>query len=366
MSVEMNQRFNLKSVINASGKMTVLGVSKVSDSVVLAQKVGGQSFFEIADLFLKTGEYLANLLEAEDAHIVSCASAGIVQSVAGVIGRGSKQHLLNPYDFSLDLRREILIPKGHNIDYGTPIEIMIQQGGGTVVEVGYSNVCTPLHLESKISSQTAGIIYVVSHHAVQKSMLSLEDAIGIAKSYEIPLIVDAAAEEDVFKYTRLGADVVIYSGAKAFNGPSSGLVVGRYPYIEWVRWQSYGLGRSMKIGKDNILGLVTAVEQYVKNPGENGESMKVRLKPFVDSLNLIENVFAEISQDGSGRDIFRAKVKISGKLSAIEVVELLQNNNPSIYTRNYLANEGIIEFDIRSVNESEMNQIIEAMNRILY
>ena len=232
MSVSYD-KFNLKEVINASGRMTILGVSKVSESVLAAQRFGGEHFFEMSDLSEKTGAYLANLLAVEDVQIVSCASAGIVQ-VAAVIGKGSLTHVYHPYSTTIK-KKEIILPKGHNVDYGTSVELMIQQGGGQVIEAGYANMCSTEHLESCITENTAAILYVKSHHTVQKSMLSVEEAVAVAQKHEIPLIVDAAAEEDLFKYTKLGADLVIYSGAKAIEGPSAGMVIGMNPYIPWVR-----------------------------------------------------------------------------------------------------------------------------------
>ncbi len=90
-------KFDLKEVINASGKMTILGVSKVSESVLAAQRFGGEHFFEMSDLAIKTGAYLSQLLKVEDAQIVSSASAGIAQSVAALIGQGDMYHVYHPY-----------------------------------------------------------------------------------------------------------------------------------------------------------------------------------------------------------------------------------------------------------------------------
>ncbi|EJZ8643980.1 SelA-like pyridoxal phosphate-dependent enzyme, partial [Enterococcus faecalis] len=91
------EKFHLKEVINASGKMTILGVSKVSEAVLAAQRFGGEHFFEMSELSVQTGAFLANLLKAEDAQIVSSASAGIAQSVAALIGKGSLYHAYHPY-----------------------------------------------------------------------------------------------------------------------------------------------------------------------------------------------------------------------------------------------------------------------------
>lgn len=358
------EKFNLKEVINASGRMTILGVSKVSENVLAAQKFGGEHFFEMSELSIQTGAYLAKLLNVEDAQVVSSASAGIAQSVAALIGEGSVYHAYHPYTDKVT-KREIILPKGHNVDYGTPVEVMVAQGGGQVVEAGYANMCTPEHIDMMVTDQTAAILYIKSHHTVQKSMLSVAEAATVARARKLPLIVDAAAEEDLFKYIEAGADLVIYSGAKAIEGPSAGLVIGKKDYIEWIRLQGKGIGRAMKIGKDNILGFTQAVEDYVKNGSESGESMQARLEPFIEALNNITNIEAKVVQDGAGREIYRASIKVSGEKSAKAVIQELKAESPAIYTREYQANNGIIEFDIRSVNEEEMNKIVTRLTTIM-
>ena len=363
--VDHIEKLGLKKVINASGKMTALGVSKVSDEVALSQKIAGQNFFVMDELMEKSGAYLAKLLNAEDAQIVSSASAGIAQCVAAVIGCGCTRHLYHPYDSRIEPRREIVMPKGHNVDYGTPVELMVAQGGGVVREAGYANMCTTDHIRQQITHQTAAILYVKSHHTVQKSMLSVEDAIQIANACSIPLIIDAAAEEDLFYYTKAGADLVIYSGAKAFEGPSSGLVIGKKKYVEWVRMQAKGIGRSMKIGKDNVFGLITAIETYLHTDTETGISMKARLLSFVERLNGIPRLTADIVGDLAGRDIYRARVKVCDKLDATELIAKQQIGNPAIYTRDHQANNGIIEYDIRAVDADEMNLIVTRLTEII-
>lgn len=78
-----------------------------------------------------------------------------------------------------------------------------------------------------ITEETAALLYIKSHHTVQKSMLTVSEMVEVAKAHHLPLIADAAAEEDLFKYSEMGADLVIYSGAKAIEGPSAGLVIGK-------------------------------------------------------------------------------------------------------------------------------------------
>ena len=358
------EKFGLKEVINASGRMTILGVSKVSENVLAAQRFGGEHFFEMSDLSEKTGAYLAKLLNVEDAQIVSSASAGIAQSVAAIIGKGDNYHAYHPYTKRITAR-EIILPKGHNVDYGTPVEVMVNQGGGEVIEAGYANMCSPEHLEMMITEKTAAILYIKSHHTVQKSMLTVAEAAQVAKRNNLPLIVDAAAEEDLFRYIAAGADLVIYSGAKAIEGPSAGLVIGKKEYIEWIRLQGKGIGRAMKIGKDNILGFTQAVEDYLANGSESGAAMQERLAPFVAAVNEIPGLSAKVVQDGAGRDIYRGSVAVSGTKDAKQVIAELKAQDPAVYTREYQANNGIIEFDIRSVNEVEMKKIVTRLQEIM-
>lgn len=364
--VDLYEKYQLKEVINASGKMTILGVSKVPEAVLTAQKFGGEHFFEMSELLIQTGKHMAELIGVEDTVVVSSASAGIAQSVAALIGTGSVYHAYHPFTSRIK-QREIILPKGHNVDYGTPVEVMVELGGGKVVEAGYANMCSPEHIEMMITEETAAILYIKSHHTVQKSMLTVKEAAEVAHRYQLPLIVDAAAEEDLKKYIAAGADLVIYSGAKALEGPSSSLVIGKAQFIEWIRLQGKGVGRAMKIGKENILGLTAAVEQYVESGSETGESMQARLIPFIQALNTIDHLSASMEQDAAGREIYRAKVVIepTAPMTAKEVIAELKKGDLAIYTREYRANNGIIEFDIRAVNQTEMDKIVQRLKEIL-
>ncbi|UZX32104.1 DgaE family pyridoxal phosphate-dependent ammonia lyase [Lactobacillus helsingborgensis] len=364
--MDFYQKLNLKKVINASGKMTILGVSKVTNESIAAQQFGDQHFFEMTDLIEKSGKYIAEMIGAEDALIVNSASAGIAQAVAGIIGQGSEYHLYHPYTERI-IKRNIILPKGQNIDYGTPEEEMIALGGGHPVEAGYANTCSDHNLEIMIDENTAAILYVKSHHCVQKSMLTIKEALKVAHEHNLPLILDAAAEEDIKTYVDLGVDVIIFSGAKAIAGPASGLILGKKKYINWARMQAKGIGRAMKIGKENILGLTAAFENYVKCGPENGENMKKRLSPFISALSKLPHVSVTQQKDQAGRDIYRADMKIDPSFSknAITVIKELKEQAPVIYTREYRANENIIEFDIRAIDNAEMKTIVKRLQEIL-
>ena len=362
------EKYGLKQVINASGRMTILGVSTPSADVIDTVKYGLDHYFEMQDLVNKTGAYIAGLLQVEDAVVVSCASAGIAQSVAAVIVKDNDWLLDNLHAAPLNVPHDIVVPKGHNVNYGAPVGSMVALGGGQLVEAGYSNECSPEQLAAAITPQTAAILYVKSHHCVQKSHLSVEQAAVVARKHGVPLIVDAAAEEDLQCYYQFGADLVIYSGAKAIEGPTSGLVIGKKHYVEWVKRQSNGIGRAMKVGKEGILGLTQAIENYLAHEQTSGAQMVEKMTPFIENLNTLSGVTARVVWDAAGRDIARAEIKFDESVinqRTGDLVQALKTGDIAIYFRGYKANEGIIEADVRSVNAEQLQVIFTSIQALL-
>lgn len=354
------EKYQLKPVINASGRMTILGVSTPEEEVVEAVNFGLGHYFEVKDLVNKTGTYLAGLLDVEDAVVVSCASAGIAQSVAAMIVRGDPYRLEQLHAHEHGVPREIVLPKGHNVNYGVPVGTMVNLGGGKVVEAGYANECSVTQLAAAINANTAAILYIKSHHCVQKSILSVAEAAEVAKAHGLPLIVDAAAEEDLRLYYNQGADLVIYSGAKAIEGPTSGLVLGKRQYVEWVKQQANGIGRAMKVGKEGILGLTRAIERYLAKEKESGAAMVAKMSSFIERLNQLSGVTAKVVWDSAGRDIARTDIAFDHQqigMTTAQIVARLQQGTPAIYCRGYKANEGHIEIDVRSVAAPQLDQI---------
>jgi L-seryl-tRNA(Ser) seleniumtransferase len=300
--------------------------------------------------------------------IVSCASAGIAQSVAAVIVKESDHLLVNLHSAAHQEPDEIVLPKGHNVNYGAPVGTMVALGGGKVVEAGYANECSAAQLAAAITPRTAALLYIKSHHSVQKSMLTVAEAAEVAHRHQLPLIVDAAAEEDLTCYYQMGADLVIYSGAKALEGPSSGLVIGRATYVAWVRRQSEGIGRAMKVGKEGILGLTEAIERYVHRVPVSGQQLVEKMTPFIERLNTLPGVTARVVWDSAGRDIARTEIAFDEAALGLrtgEIVQRLKTGKIAIYFRGYRANEGKIEVDVRSVTPEQLTTLYTCLATLL-
>ena len=363
MSQNIYQRLGLKRVINACGKMTILGVSAISPEVMAATVEAAGAFVEIDALVDRTGELVSAHTGAQDSYITSCASAGIAIAVAAVITRGEPDRVAMMPD-SAGMANEILILRGHNIDYGAPITSAIRLGGGRIVEVGQSNLAARWQLEKAVSERTAALLFVKSHHSVQKGMLTLEDFVAVAKQFQLPLIVDAAAEEDLRQYIARGADMVIYSGAKAFNAPTSGFITGGREWIRCCKAQHHGIARAMKIGKENMVGLVKALELY----GEGIANMTPeKLASTVEAISALRGFSAEIEQDEAGREIWRVQVRVHSDVLGIDarqVEAMLRTGEIAIYTRRYFLHQGVFSIDPRTLDQHDLTTIVERLAQI--
>lgn len=364
MENSLNAKYGLKRVINASGRMSILGVSAPTDSVMEAMKQGGQRYVEIADLVDKAGDYVANILGSEAAIVVNSASSGIALSVAGIVTQGNRRHSERLHQEVIS-RNEIIILKGHNVQYGAPVETMVYLGGGKLVEVGYANEGRAEHIEDAICERTAAILYVKSHHAVQKNMISVDEAWEIATRTGIPLIVDAAAEDDLCKYVKC-SDLVIYSGSKAIEGPTSGIIAGKRNYVDWVKVQLYGIGRSMKVGKETTFGLLQALEEYMVK--EDRSDLEQASLQTLMMLNELQGIQVTIVQDEAGRAIYRGRIQVNQELagmSAKELVDGLQQGEIAVYTRDYGVRQGYFDIDPRPLLGDDLQVIVDNIRTIL-
>ncbi|SHF28893.1 D-glucosaminate-6-phosphate ammonia-lyase [Thermoanaerobacter uzonensis DSM 18761] len=360
------QKYGLKQIINASGKMTALGGSAVDTKVAQAMFEAAQDYVDIQELMLKAGRIIAEITTAEDACPTVGAAAGIAISIAALIA-GKNLTLIEQLPYSEGLRNEVIIQKGHSINFGASILQMIRLGGGKVVEVGQTNYVEKNHIIDAISEKTVAIFYVKSHHAVQKGMLSLPEIIEIGEENNIPIIVDAAAEEDIQKYIQMGADLVIYSGGKAIEGPTSGFICGKKELIEACRLQYKGIGRAMKVGKEQIMGLISALEIY-KNKVENIEKQLQQVQWIVNQFQNIDGITASVVQDEAGRTIYRAQLKFDEEklnISTHEIIKQLERGEPAIFTRNHYANLGIISIDPRPLLPGQEKIIVNRIKEIL-
>lgn len=356
----------LKTIINGSGKMTALGGSTLDERVSEYIKRASSDFVDMDELINKSGEFIARYIGAEDVCVTSGAAAGIAISVAAMITKGD----LNKVEKlpSIEGANHILIQKGQAINFGAPVTQMIRLGGGTPIEVGQINQVSKYNIENSINENVVALLYIKSHHCVQKGMVSLEDMLEISRKYNIPTIADCAAEEDLGSYLKMGVDLIIYSGGKAISGPTSGFIAGRKELVDYCKLQYQGIGRAMKLSKENIMGLVKSIElYYLESQDEKPFQDKKRMKVMMEKVNQIKGLESIIEQDEAGREIYRLKISVDEKvfgMSAKRLIEYLENGDPSIYTRNHYSNIGLIYIDPRPLKEGHEDIILDKLVEI--
>ena len=362
------EEIGLPRVVNASGRVTVLGVSTISDKVAKAAVAGGQSYVVVEDLLDKAGEIISQYTGGEDSCPTVCASAAIALSVAGMISKGKKT-IMDRLPDSTGLANEIILQKGHVINFNAPIETMLRLGGGVPVEAGCATEVVVEDVEELINEKTVALLYVKSHHCVQKGMLDLPTMIDIAHRHNLPLMVDAAAEEDFRKYIAMGADLVCYSGAKALEATTSGFVTGKKELISYIKKQYHGVGRAMKVGKEAIMGLLAALEQYENKDKQAEVAKNVKIVDWlVDEINQIPNLKAQKIQDEAGRAIFRARVFVNPEKAGMTATELegkLKAGTPTIRCRTEFMSLGSLDFDPRPLVEGDKELIVAKLKEIM-
>jgi len=259
-AVDYYQKLGVTPLINAAGTYTVLSASTMPDEVLVAIELAGRNPVNLNELIEASGAYLAKQLRCEAALVTSGAAAALVVGTAACITMGNEQPILNiPTDMS-KLKNEVIVQKGHRYGY----DHALRNCGILFVEVE-----TLEQYEQAFTERT-----VMAHFFnAGTGKISREDWVRVAHNHGVPCFNDAAADvppvSNLWNYTRMGFDLVTFSGGKGLRGPQcTGLLLGRKDLIEAARKNnspnSNTIGRGMKVAKEEIVGLVAAVDWFLK------------------------------------------------------------------------------------------------------
>ena len=366
------ERLGVTRVINALATVTRLGGSIMPPEVVEAMREASRHFVDIRELLDKSGEYIADLTNNEAAFVCNSAACGVLLCVAAAISNGDASEAA-ALPFLAGQKNEIVC--NHHKPNG--FEPSITCAGARIVEYGGPESATEEMLEAAVTERTAAVFSF--HYGLldsKRGQLPLETQAKIAANHRIPFIIDAAAQipgrENLWKYTRdIGADAAIFSGGKGLRGPqSSGLIVGKKRFVETVRsigFPNSGIGRTMKIGKEEIAGLVAAVELCV-NADEAGvicgyERDVRRFVQAFDGEDALE-VFREYPSE-AGQPMPKAVIGcVEGKLmiDSKGLCEALKLNDPVIYAALI---DGFVHINPQTLEAGELDIIIKKIKKIV-
>jgi L-seryl-tRNA(Ser) seleniumtransferase len=266
-------RLGLRPVVNASGTLTILGGTVMPPEVRAAMDEAAGSYVELPALLERAGAYLAELIGVPGAFISTGAAGGIAVAVAAALTGGDRARA---YDLPRtgDRPNQVVALRAGHPNYMHQAAEMV---GGRIVEVGQPGAATVDDFASAIGPGTAAVLYVYPYieatlAAAGQRAATIGAVAAVAHRAGVPLIVDAAAElpprEKLTRFHREGADLVVFSGGKGIFGPqSTGLVVGRADLVAACRLNSNpnsSVGRGMKVGKEEVGGLVRAVELFLE------------------------------------------------------------------------------------------------------
>ena len=265
---EVYKKLGVKPVINAQSWVTSLGGSLMRPEVLRAMDEAATVFVDMQELNRAAGEVVARACSADMGLVTAgCAAAEVLMAASCMTGVDEAK--VEQLPDTTGMKNEILIFKGQRNRYDGSFEIP----GARIVEFGHGQSARPYHLEAAFTENTCAVAFVIGPFI--HSGIGLEKTIEIAHAHGVPVIVDAAAEvpprDNLSRFIKMGADMVAFSGGKGLGGPqSAGLLAGRKDLMEAAYLNSLnldspkaGIGRPMKVSKENIIGMVAALELYM-------------------------------------------------------------------------------------------------------
>ncbi len=295
-------RLGVRSWINARNWSTVIGGTWIDDRVLEAMNEVAKTFVDMHELFAKADGRVARLCGVEEAHITTGTGAALELAVAGCMAGDDYGKWMRLPDTE-GMRNEVLMPRGHVIAY-TP---QWTAPGARTVEYGQAGHLRSFRgeLESKISESTCCLAYTVSYNTVPRGVVPLEEVIEAGKRHDIPVVIDAASDlppvANLRKFTDMGADIVCFSGGKAIRAPNNtGFMVGSgrgAEIIGYVRDHTFphsGWGRGHKISKEQIVGLVVALEIFVEEGDSLYDEQYAAAEYLVEELKGVPGLEVEI------------------------------------------------------------------------
>lgn len=286
------KELGLRTFINAAGTYTsmtgCLMPKEVSDAIVY----GTSDYVNLDDLQDKVGERIAELLECEYATVTSGCFGAMSIAMAGVLC-GNDASKVKQLPNTEGWANEVIIQEGHQIGYSQAL---------TNVGAKIITVKTAKEMKAAISDKTAMLWYLNAN--TENGEVKWEEFLAIAKKYNIPTMIDCAADvppvENLFRFTKMGFDMVTFSGGKGLRGPqSAGLLLGKRKYVEAARMHTpprgETIGRGMKVNKEEVLGMLVALELYL------GKDHDSEWKMWESQIQLISN--AALSVNGVETEI---------------------------------------------------------------
>jgi len=329
--VDYYDKLGVEKIINAAGTYTFLTASIMPPQVQAAVAQAAKHPVRLAELQKAASQYLATKLKCEGALVTAGAASALTLGTAACMTVANPSAVSKmPVDME-GLKNEVVVQKAHRYDYD---HALLNCG------IRFVEVQTLADYEKAFTEKT-----VMAHffNAAEEGKISREDWIRVAHQHNVPCFNDAAADvppiSNLWAYTQMGFDLVTFSGGKGMRGPqNAGLLLGRKDLIAAAIANnapiSESIGRGMKVAKEQIVGMVAAVDWFTEQSEETMQAeFRSRAEKIIAHLKSIPTLQARIVVPEIANhvphlvlDYDHSRVKISAK----EVAEQLRRGKPSI------------------------------------
>ena len=335
-----------RPVVNATGSVTLLGGSTPVDEVKAAMDAADSAYIPLIELEQVAGDRIAELLGVPAAYITSGAGSALTLATAAFMA-GTDDAKIEQLPDTTGMPNEILIQKRQRYWYDRCLEL----AGAKLVEFGDENGTTEDDLRNAISDRTAAVHHVVyEQNPFDPNVLTLEQVIEITHDAGKPVSVDAAGQiyplENFGKYVKMGADFQCIA-AKYMGAPhSTGFALGtkevidamsRHSFVGYETRRVRGIGRPQKIDRQEIMGVVAAVQRWLTLDHEDRLSVaEGQSQAIMRPLKGIPGVRAELNTNVKAHQPFGVFISVDPDVVGFtndDLVDKLRDGDPSIWTR---------------------------------
>jgi L-seryl-tRNA(Ser) seleniumtransferase len=361
------EELGVATVINCEGTMTVLGGSILRPELEAVMAMAGRHFVSIPDLEVAAGKRIAEMLKLPDGYtalVTSGAAAAIQSGLAGIL-TGDNEALIRQLPDLSGMKSEVIIQKSHR----NPFDHQLRSTGVKLVEVE-----TREQLRSAVNDRTAMMHF--SNFANAEGQIKVEEWAKLARQYNVPCMNDAAADtppvSHLWDYTNMGYDLVTFSGGKAMRGPQcAGLLIGRKDLVAYALLNNSPhedtLGRSQKVGKEEIVGMVKALEMYLKEDHDAlARTWQDRLAGISRELMKVPGVSTSFFTPDIANHVPHMQITWDSKISVTpqQVSKLLRNSQPAIVMGGGEGRPGL-QMSSFMLQPGEDKVVAEQLSRIL-
>jgi len=328
------EELGVTTVINCQGTMTMLGGSLPHPELEAVMTLAGRHFVSIPDLEVAAGKRITQMLKLPpdySALVASGAAAAIQSGLAGVL-TGDNEALIRQLPDLTGMKSEVIIQKTHR----NPFDHQLRSTGVKLVEIE-----TRDQLRRAVNDRTALMHF--TNFANAAGQIKVDEWVKLAKQYNVPCMNDAAADtppmSHLWDYANMGYDLVTFSGGKAIRGPQcAGLLIGRKDLVGYALLNNSPhedtLGRSQKVGKEEIVGMVKALELFLKEDHDAlAKEWQGRLESISRQITKVPGVTTsfftpDIANHVPHMQIIWDPARIA--LTPHQVAQALRNSKPAI------------------------------------